>query len=193
MRFALALAAMLAASAAGAAGVVFPEGKACVAWKVRKTMFLFRTIEPVGMNCAVRAVVVNDGGLRRLRVSVPIAAFDSGAPRRDKEVLQILKADIQPEIEFLSRSYMPGEWESLRGEGGKTIEGELRIGRTRYPIAAPFAIVGEGPDAAAAGLILTSFSAFSITPPTVGGGLVAQVADYLEFHYRVPLSDVLPR
>ncbi len=189
-RTASAVAAVLALAAASAGAVPFPAGKACAAWKTKKTMFLFRHLEPVGMNCSVRAGVETLGTVKRLRLAIPIAKFDSGQKSRDAEVVKILGGAAQPELEFLSRAYTTSEWESLRTTPAAAVEGALRIGGKDFPVTAPFALVGEGADAAAVGSFVTSFSAFAIVPPAVGGGLVAQVQDYLELHYRVPLSQV---
>jgi polyisoprenoid-binding protein YceI len=190
----LVMAGVLAAvAAAGAGAVPFPDGKTCAAWKTKKTMFLFRKLEPVGMNCAARASIETLGGVKRVRVLVPIAKFDSGEPSRDKEVLKILKADAQPELEFLSRGYTAGEWDALAHTRAAAVEGTLKIGGKEFPVSAPFSFVGEGADAAAVGSFVTSFSAFEIKPPAVGGGLVAQVQDYLELHYRIPLAQVAGR
>ena len=183
-------AAVVALLAANAGAVPFPDGKACAAWKTKKTMFLFHKVEPVGMKCAVKASIEADGANRRLRVTVPIAAFDSGAPNRDKQVVLILNAAVQPDLLFLSRPYAAAEWDALKVSKGAAVEGELSISGKKFPVKAPFEFVGEGADAAAVGSFVTSFSAFSIVPPAVGGGLVAQVQDYLELHYRVPLAQV---
>lgn len=189
----LLVAALLAAVASSARAVPFPDGKTCAAWKTKKTMFLFRKLEPVGMDCAARASIETLGGVKRVRVLVPIAKFDSGEPSRDKEVLKILKADAQPELEFLSRGYTAAEWDALAHTRAAAVEGTLKIGGKEFPVTAPFSFVGEGPDAAAVGSFVTSFSAFEIKPPAVGGGLVAQVQDYLELHYRIPLAQVTGR
>jgi len=175
--------------AASAAGVAFPDGKACAAWKTKKTMFLFKKLEPVGMNCAVTAKVAADGAGKRVIVEIPIAAFDSGEPARDKQVLRILKADVAPSLVFTSRVYAPAEWEAVRAGKSAAIEGTLAIGGESFPVSAPIVLSADAAPAVS-GEFTTTFTNFKIAPPKVAGGLVASVQDYLELHYRIPLSAV---
>ncbi|MBI2387657.1 MAG: YceI family protein [Elusimicrobia bacterium] len=180
---ALALGAVLPAAAQTPG---FAPDKACVSWKTRKRLFLFKKLEPAGLSCAVKVEAVPEKGARRLRVAVPVASFDSGEPARDKHVLEILKASVQPELVFLSKPYGAKEWADLREGRAAAIEGDLRIGGADYPVALS-AAVGDG---AAFGTVKTRFDAFNIPAPAVAGGLVAKVADELELGYRIPLAEV---
>jgi polyisoprenoid-binding protein YceI len=177
-------------AAAAAAGVTFPDGKACAAWKTKKTMFLFKKLEPVGMNCAVTAKVTTDGAGKRVIVEIPIASFDSGEPARDKQVRVILKADVAPSMVFTSRVYAPAEWESVSAGKAATIEGTLAIGGESFAISAPISL-SAGPAPVASGEFKTTFAYFKIAPPKVAGGLIASVQDYLELHYSIPLAAVV--
>ncbi len=179
---------MFAGTAASASTVSLPDGKACVAWKTKKTMFLVKKVEPVGVNCVVKIAILDEGAARRVRVLVPIAGFDSGEPARDKSVLDILKSKVQPELEFLSRPYAAAEWEAFRTGKADAVEGVLKIGGEEFPVKATVAFKGDGPASEVAGYLITTFTAFRIQPPTVAGGAVAKVEDYLELHYRVPLA-----
>jgi polyisoprenoid-binding protein YceI len=175
--------------AASAAGVSFPDGKACAAWKTKKTMFLFKKLEPIGTNCAVTAKLESAGAGKRAVVSIPIAAFDSGEPERDKQVRGILKAGVAPSIVFTSRIYAPAEWEAFRAGSAATIEGTLEMGGESFPVSMPIEI-SSGTTPEVSGELATTFTYFKITPPKVAGGLIASVQDYLELHYRIPLSAV---
>ncbi|MDP3544459.1 MAG: YceI family protein [Elusimicrobiota bacterium] len=183
------LAALLAGNAA-ASTVSLPDGKACVAWKTRKTMFLVKKVEPVGVNCSVSVALIAEGASKRVRVVVPIAAFDSGDTSRDKAVLDILKSKIQPDLEFLSRPYAAAEWDSLRAGKAEAVEGTLKIGGEEFPVKAALVFKGDGAAAEVGGSLVTTFTAFRIQPPSVAGGAVAKVKDHLELHYRVPLAAV---
>lgn len=164
----------------------FAPDKTCVAWKTRKRLFLLKKLEPAGVSCAVKVEAVPEKDARRLRVVVPIASFDSGEPARDKHVLEILKASVQPELVFLSKPYGAKEWSDLREGRSAALEGELRIGGADYPVSLS-AAAGDG---AASGSVKTRFDAFNIPAPSVAGGLVAKVADELELSYRIPLAAV---
>lgn len=164
----------------------FAPDKTCVAWKTRKRLFVFKKLEPAGVSCAVKVEAVPEKDARRLRVVVPIASFDSGEPARDKHVLEILKAAVQPDLVFLSKPYGAKEWTDLREGRASVIEGDLRIGGADFPVSLSAAVA----DGAAFGSVKTRFGSFQIPAPSVAGGLVAKVAEELELGYRIPLSEV---
>lgn len=183
------LAAALALLCISANAAVFdaaPKDKVCVAWKTKKKMFLVKKLEPVGVSCAAVVETIAEKDARRLRVSVPVASFDSGEPARDKAVLGILQASVQPELSFLSKPYGAKEWADLREGRAPVLEGELKIGGADFPVTLSVAVA----DDAAAGSIQTRFDAFKISPPTVAGGAVAKVSKELELLYRIPLASV---
>ena len=64
---------------------------------------------------------------RRLRVSVPVALFDSGEPSRDKAVLDILKSKAQPELVFTSKPYGDKEWTNLVAGSVTALDGSLTV------------------------------------------------------------------
>jgi polyisoprenoid-binding protein YceI len=185
---ALLISALIAfAASASPAAIPSPDpAKPCVAWAASKRLFLFKTVAPIGVNCAVKLEAVPDKAGRRLRVTVPIASFDSGEPERDKKVLEILKAGVQPDLVFLSDPYKAKEWGELRAGKIGTIDGALRIAGADFPVSLSVIVSGG----TAIGKIRTSFSALNMSAPTVAGGLVAKVADELELRYRIPLSGV---
>ena len=186
----LAIAGLMAVPvAASASGVVFPEGKACVAWKTRKTMFLVKKVEPVGINCSVNIRIDSKGVGKQVTVEIPIAAFDSGEKMRDRKVLEILKSDVSPALVFTSRIYTPDEWSVVRSGKAIAIEGALAVGGESFPIVVPFSLSTETP-LIASGVLVTTFTRFKINPPKVAGGIVASVQDYLELHYRIPMAAV---
>jgi YceI-like protein len=176
--------------AAGVGAVTFPDGKACVAWKTKKTMFLLKKLEPVGINCSVSVHITPKGAGQQVIVEIPIAAFDSGEKARDKQVLTILKSDVAPALVFTSREYASAEWDGVKIGKIALIEGSLSIGGESFPISMPF-LVSRDASMVASGVLVTTFSRFKIAPPKVAGGLIANVQDYLELHYRVPLSMVV--
>lgn len=182
---ALLLAAVVNASPPPARPGLFPEDKACAAWKTRKTMFLTKKVEPVGINCALKASLMKEPAGTRVRVLIPVAAFDSGEPARDEVVRELLREKENPELEFLSRPYPPEEWDAV-SKGPGALEGTLRIGAELFPLKAPIHFTGPKP--AIEGDLISTMSAFKIKPPKVAGGVVAKVHDHLQLIYRVPLE-----
>lgn len=179
---------VLLSAAASGATPEFAADKACVAWKTRKRMFMVKKVEPVGVNCALKVSAEAEKDARRLRVLVPIASFDSGEPSRDKAVLDILKAAVQPELSFLSKPYSAAEWADLLAGRADALEGALTVGGADFPVVLSVSVS----DGAAAGSAKGRFTDYKITPPTVAGGAVAKVANELELLYRIPLK-LIPR
>lgn len=159
----------------------------CVAWEAKKTMFLFRKVQPVGRNCAAKvrfAEGVSDGSYR-IEVEVPIAAFDSGEPDRDKDVAVLLKSEEDPNLLVYTSDLPLERWRSLMVDSGK-VDGYLRIGKSDHPIEIPIKIDNE----IIQGSVETSFSALSLQAPEVALGVVASVEDALTLHFNLPLSSV---
>lgn len=187
----LAIAAFIAAPvAASASGVEFPAGKACVAWKAMKTMFLLKKVEPVGINCSVTVRVSSKGGGKQVIVAIPIAGFDSGEKMRDKHVREILRSEVAPALVFTSRLYTQKEWRAVKAGKTVEIEGALSIGGESFPLIVPISVSNDAP-MVASGALSTTFTRFKIEPPKVAGGLIANVHDHLELHYRVPIAAVI--
>ena len=84
----------------------------CVAWKTKKRMFLTRFLEPIGINCSLKTQFKRDDSGFYIEVKVPIKGFDSKEPKRDKEILKILKSDLQPIIIIRTKSYSLEQWKN---------------------------------------------------------------------------------
>ncbi len=179
---------MGAAVLARAEPPVYAADKACVAWKTSKRLFLVKRLDPVGVNCAVTVEAVTEKDSRRLRVRVPIAAFDSGDLKRDSHVAQILGAETRPELVFLSRPLAAKDWAALREGKTPELEGVLAVRGADYPVTLSVAVAGG----TVSGSARTSYRAFKLEPPSVAGGIVAKVAEELELLYHLPLA-LVPR
>lgn len=194
MKSLLVLGLVLSGSSAFAADIAWPNGKSCVAWKTSKRMFLMKTVEPVGMNCDVKAqdqsAIGANGETHKISISVPIDKFDSGEPSRDKDVTSQLKADVQPNLEYTSQELTATDWERLFKGELREIDGALKIAGKAYPVK--MSIVGskEDDDQVVAGSVDTTYTAFDLKPPVIAGGLVAKVHDSLSLHFRLYGKDV---
>jgi hypothetical protein len=170
--------------------VVWPAGKTAVAWQTRKRMFLLHSVEPVGLNTEVKVKIVKLGELSQISIAIPIDKFASGEPKRDREVVQILKADTQPNLEFNSRSYTPAEWSKFKETPDPSIAGVLKIGGQDFPVTFQIHITELAEQRVIEGLLATTFSAFKIDPPTVGAGLIAKVKDELYLYVHIFERDI---
>lgn len=158
-----------------------PEKTAsCVAWRTRKRMFLVSSARPVGVNCDITSRRVETPQGKQIEVRAPIHKFSSGEPDRDKEVLDILKAGVQPDLLVRTAPLTSDPFDTESG----TLAGELSIGGKTYPIEIPYRVEKAG-QVDLVGVVKTTFTAFGIDPPVVGGGMVAKVYDELELHYRL--------
>ncbi|MDD9950229.1 MAG: YceI family protein [Zetaproteobacteria bacterium] len=160
---------------------IFQTNEHCAAWKTRKTMFLFKQLEPVGINCNIQTKMLQTEKGLQLQASFPIKSFNSGEPDRDAAVFDILQGKLQEDLTYLSR---PLTVESLQGSEGKLdIQGTLTLGGKTYPLTFTTHYQKKDTQISFHGLAKTSYTALGIEPPKVLGGLVANVHDTLELHF----------
>lgn len=170
-----------------AAGVL-GAGTHCVAWKTKKTLGLVKRVEPVGKSCQATVKAVKQGGKLGAEMSVPIRSFSSGDKDRDKEVPKILKANVQPNIEFKTALLSEAEWKKMLSAGSGTVKGTLKVGGKSVAMNVN-AKLRKGGNKEVYGQITTKFTTLGIKPPEVGpGGSIAKVDDYLELHFNFVAS-----
>jgi len=169
--------------------VKFADDKSCVAWKTRKTLFLFKHVEPVGMNCAVQSIVLNKGSELRLRSVIPINKFDSGEPSRDKEVFNILGGDRQTEIIYTSGPVDEAAIKNMLAAPADML-GLIYVNSKAFPVH--FLVSAKTVEGGVAfdGHCTTKFSDLEIPKIKVAGGLIASVDDYLELHFHLLSSQI---
>jgi len=171
---------------------VLQQGSHCVAWRTTKTLALVSQHEVVGVSCQVSVTAKSAAGEKySATVSIPINSFNSQEADRDKEVLKILKASVQPNLLFTTQAFSKAQWEALLAKGQGTVKGRLAVGGRSFPLAAIVKIRKNGGSIEVYGTIRTRFTAFGIQPPEVGpGGAIAKVPDYLELHFNLTSDKV---
>lgn len=164
----------------------WPPGKTCAAWWTKKTMFLVKNSEAVGVNCHLDVSLVESAASRKILVKIPVAKFDSGEADRDRDVIQMLGGSQHPILEFESAPFDEAQWKALLQRETNSVTGTLKVNGQKYPLKVDVAVHGKNADVFIDGMVDTTFSAFKIKPPVVAGGLVANVRDilYLQFHIR---------
>jgi polyisoprenoid-binding protein YceI len=170
--------------------VAWPSDKSAVAWQTEKRMFLVKTVEPTGINTDVQVEVVKTGEMQVIRATIPINKFNSGDETRDKDVVEILKGQIQPKLEFTSRSLSSLEYQDLKAGNLKDLSGVLKIGGQDFPVTFDITMSGEGATQLIDGSLNGTFTQFKIDPPSVAGGVVAKVQDKLKLHLHIHAKDV---
>ena len=164
---------------------IFEESDHCVAWKTKKRMFLVSSQEPVGKNCSITVSLKEDtDGKFALEGVFPIDKFDSGEKDRDAEVLLILGAEKQKNLEFLSSAMTKEEWMNLISSSeAYAMAGKLKIAGKEFDVSFEVETRGEGDNKRYFGHLHSKFSTFNIEPPSVAGGMVAKVRDTLKLSF----------
>ena len=162
----------------------------CVAWKTKKRMFLTHFIEPIGVNCSIKAQFKKEGSGFFIEVSAPIKSFDSKEPKRDKEIIKILKADIQPTLIIRTKSYSLKEWKSDWKSNKFKNKITIEIGKKRFPLIIEAQKYEERKSFILRGKVVTKFSHLSLSPPSFAWGLITRVSDYLELHYNLDVLKI---
>jgi len=183
---------LMASAHAATEAVLLEEGSHCVAYKVKKTMFLLKEDSVVGKNCDVSAQVLPEvGGLYHIEVNVPVRSFNSGDTDRDKDVLKILKAEERPELTFRSKAFTGDQWRDLFAKKEFPLEGQLYIGGYSYPLALQVQYFGKTNSAEVHGNARVRFQDFDIKPPKVAGGIVAKSKPDFELHFHLVSQRIL--
>lgn len=168
------------------------SGSHCVAYKARKTMFLFSSDEVVGKNCEIQAQVMPDvGGEYHIEVIVPIKGFNSENETRDKDVADTLKVSVKPELMFKSKAITPQAWRELFAKGDFEIPGELSVGDKFYPVKLKARYVASDEQPEVDGVAQVKYKDFDIDPPRVGGGVIAKSKPEFELHFHLLGSRIL--
>ena len=169
---------------------IFQKGEHCLAYKTEETILLFIDSDVVGKTCEISARLESEGENTRYVVSFPIRSLDSGVDMRDKDVIEILSAESDPIIRFVS-DFVTGEQvvEALV-QGTTTLSGVLEVGGNSYKMLFPLKLSEHSGVWLVTGKLVTSFSDFGLELPAVLGGVVANTRDYLELLVHIRLDRV---
>ena len=159
---------------------IFQQEEHCLAYKTEETILLFVDSDVVGKTCEISARLESEGEHTRYVVSFPIRSLDSGVNMRDKDVIEILSAESDPIIRFVS-DFVTGEQvvEALI-QGTTMLSGVLEIAGKSHKVLFPLKLSEHSGVWLVTGKLVTSFSEFGLELPAVLGGVVADTRDYLE-------------
>ncbi|MCP5057660.1 MAG: YceI family protein [bacterium] len=171
---------------------IFGSADHCVAYQTIKDMWFVVDTGIVGKSCEVEASLTStpDDVAPRISVSLPIESLDSNNRFRDGAVADLLGAEEQPEIRFLSS---PLEAETLRQalpSGRFELAGVLSFGGKDFQVAFPVEIIQGNDRHYAKGVLASSFTAFAVEVPTIAGGLIARPKDALDLAFQLELERV---
>ncbi len=171
---------------------VLQSGSHCVAWRTTKTLAMVSQQEVVGTSCQVSVTARAAGaGKFSALVSIPISSFNSNEADRDKEILKILKASVQPNLTFTTEALSKAQWESLLAKGQGTVRGKLAVAGRSFSLTSLIKIRKSAGKIEVYGSIRTRFTALGLQAPEVGpGGAIAKVPDYLELHFNLSSDKV---
>ena len=169
---------------------IFQQGEHCLAYKTEETFLLFIDSDVVGKTCEISARLESEGEHTRYVVNFPIRSLDSGVDMRDKDVIEILSAESDPIIRFVS-DFVTGEQvvEALV-QGTTTLSGVLEVGGKPYKVLFPLKLSEHSGVWLVTGKLVTSFSEFGLESPAVLGGVVADTRDYLELLVHLRLDQI---
>mgnify|MGYP005623503101 FL=1 len=173
----------LGSQAAFAEEDVFALDEHCLAYKTEKSMFFFAGIEVIGKSCDVQAEIhwQDSEEQAQVEVSVPVSSFDSGNSLRDGDIPEILRAELTPEIRFISNWLSRTDMQKMLENQSADVSGMLEVAGNTFPVKFTLSFKDQGAFYLIEGKLITSFSELKVEVPTVGpGGLLAEPRDYLE-------------
>jgi len=155
----------------------------CLAYKTEKTMFFFAGVGVIGKSCEVKAEMrwQDSAEQAQVEVSVPVTSFDSGNSLRDGDIPEILRAELTPEIRFISNWLSRTDMQKMLENQSADVSGMLEVAGNTFPVKFTLSFTDQGEFFLIEGKLITSFSELKVEVPTVGpGGLLAEPRDYLE-------------
>lgn len=181
-----------APSAALADEPIFEPTDHCVAYRTIKDMWFSVESAIVGKSCETTASLYSAAGVEapRLSVVVPIATLDSDNRFRDGAVAELLGAEADPDLRFVSSPLDADALRSGLSKGTLVLPGVLSVGGKDVPVEFPFELRRHRGRLIAAGVLVTTFEAFDIEVPTVAGGLIARPHEGLEIAFQLELERV---
>ena len=179
--------AFIMSSGIQAQDIPFPLDKACVAWKTKKTMFLFKRENPIGINCKIDVSFKADetGKGYVIILTAPIKNFDSGNEHRDKDVFEILGGPKQADIIVTTASYSKEDWLVML-DGLGILDLNMKLAGETFTLNIPIEMNND----LMSGNMRANFSDFNIKAPKVAFGLVASVAENLDLAFSIPRSEI---
>ena len=146
-------------------------------------MFFFAGFEVIGKSCDVQAEIhwQDSEEQAQVEVSVPVSSFDSGNSLRDGDIPEILRAELTPEIRFISNWLSRTDMQKMLENQSADVSGMLEVAGNTFPVKFTLSFKDQGAFYLIEGKLITSFSELKVEVPTVGpGGLLAEPRDYLE-------------
>ena len=124
-----------------------------------------------------------------VRLTVPVASFDSGNGARDRKMREATEADRFPTVTFVSTSVVPERWDGAPGRrsGRWTVRGGLTFHGVTRPVVARVDVVERGGAVTASPAFDVDMTDFGVERPGLGP---AKVADRLRF--RGTITTVRP-
>ena len=115
---------------------VFAPEEHCLAYKTVKTMFFFVDVDVIGKSCNVTAEMLweESGEKAQVEVSVPVKTLDSGNALRDGDIPEILKADLTPNIRFVSEWLEKSAWDKMMEGQLPEVSGNLEVAGGIFPV-----------------------------------------------------------
>ena len=116
--------------------IVFLPDEHCLAYKTEKSMFFFEGIEVIGKSCEVKAEIrwQNSTEQAQIEVSVPVTSLDSANSFRDEHMPEILKAELTPNIRFISTWLSRTDMKKMLEKQNAEVSGILEVAGNTFPI-----------------------------------------------------------
>ena len=163
---------------------VFSPEEHCLAYKTEKTVFFFfDEVEVIGKSCEVTAKILwNDSEKQaQVEVRVPVTSLDSGNSFRDNDISGILRAELIPNILFISNWLSRADLQKMLEKQTIEVSGDLEVAGNTFPVKFPLNFNVLDDFILIESQLITSFSALKVEVPTVGlGGILAEPGDNLE-------------
>ena len=167
------------------AEVIFQQEEHCLAYQAEETILLFIDSIVIGKTCEISTQVETEAGYTKFIINFPISSLDSGVGIRDEDVVEMLSAESNTDIRFVSNILSEEQVRTALTHGKTKLEGILEVAGKSYKVIFPLKLSEHSGTWLVTGKLVSSLSEFGLELPSVLGGVIADTRDYLEIHVHL--------
>ena len=159
----------------------------CVAYRVKKVMFIFKEFIVVGKNCRIKTRLETSDQQAQLTVLVPWSTFDSQDQDRDENVAEDFNAEKYPNIVFTSDWISFEELKQALQSGEMKITGKLDVSGSTSEVEVSTFVEEKDGKIVVETTLFTTFPTIQVEAPSAP---IFSIQDDLQLYGRFQISQI---
>ena len=114
--------------------------------KLKKLSFFYKGVEVIGKSCAVKVEIrwKDYTEQAQVEVCIPVKSLDSEKSFRDEHIPEILKAELTPNIRFISTWLSRSDTQKILEEQKTEVPGILEVAGNTFPVKFTLNFMDQG-------------------------------------------------